>query len=72
MYKSIIPCNPAKYSKCGDELLNCVFSAHLRYICDTGNEYVCKPCDRVLKRGMMAKASGLKLSEIPPELADLN
>ena len=41
---------------------------------DTGNEYVCKTCDRSLKRGVMplqAKANELKLSEIPPELADL-
>ena len=73
--KSVILCNPVKYSKCGDELLNCVFSADLRYVCDTGDEYVCKTCDRALKRGVMplqAKANGLKLSEIPPELADLN
>ena len=68
MYKtSVILCSPAKYSKCGDELLNCVFSADLRYVCDTGDEYVCKTCDRALKRGVMplqAKANGLKLSEI--------
>ena len=52
-----------------------MFSADLRYVCDTGNEYVCKTCDRALKRGVMplqAKANGLKLSEMPPELADLN
>ena len=35
--KSVVPCNPAKYSKCGSDLLNCVFSADLRYVCDTGN-----------------------------------
>ena len=27
----VISCNPAKYSKFGDELINCVFSADLRY-----------------------------------------
>ena len=73
--KSAVPCNPAKYSKCSNDLLNCVFSADLRYVCDTGNEYICKTCDRALKRGVMpvqAKANGLKLPEIPPELADLN
>ena len=73
--KSVVPCNPAKYSKCSNDLLNCVFSADLRYVCDTGNEYVCKTCDRALKRGVMplqAKANGLQLPEIPPELADLN
>ena len=70
--KSVVPCNPAKYSKCGHDLLNCVFSADLRYVC---NEYVCKTCDRALKRGVMplqAEANGLKLPEIPLELADLN
>ena len=73
--KSVVPCNPAKYSKCGNDLLNCVFSADLRYVCDTGNEYVCMTCDRALKRGVMplqAKANGLQLPAIPPELADLN
>ena len=73
--KSVVLCNPAKYSKCGDDLLNCVFSADLRYVCDTGNEYVCTTCDRALKRGVMplqAKANGLQLPAIPPELADLN
>ena len=73
--KSVVPCNPAKYSKCGNDLLNCVFSANLRYVCDTGNEYVCRTCDRALKRGVMplqAKANGLQLPAIPPELADLN
>ena len=73
--KSVVPCNPAKYSKCNNDLLNCVFSADLRYVCDTGNEYVCNTCDRALKRGVMplqAKANGLQLPAIPPELADLN
>ena len=28
--KSVVTCNPAKYSKCGDDLLNCAFSADLR------------------------------------------
>ena len=76
MYKkSVFPCNPAKYSKCGHDLLNCVFSADLRYVCDTGKEWVCMTCDRALKRGVMplqAKANGLQLPDIPPELADLN
>ena len=73
--KSVVPCNPAKYSKCSNDLLSCVFSADLRYVCDTGNEYVCTTCDRALKRGVMplqAKANGLQLPNIPPELADLN
>ena len=73
--KSVVTCNPAKYSKCSNDLLKCVFSADLRYVCDTGNEYVCNTCDRALKRGVMplqAKANGLQLSDIPTELADLN
>ena len=73
--KSVVPCNLAKYSKCTNNLLECVFSADLRYVSDTGNEWVCKTCDRALKRGAMplqAKANGLQLSQIPLELSDLN
>ena len=73
--KSVVSCNPAKYSKCSNNLLECVFTADLRYVSDTGNEWVCKTCDQALKRGVMplqAKANGLQLSEIPPELSDLN
>ena len=40
--KSVVPCNTAKYSKCSNDLLNCVFGADLRYVCDTGSEYVSK------------------------------
>ena len=56
-------------------MLECVFSADLRYVSDTGNEWVCKTCDRALKRGVMplqAKGNGLKLPQIQPELSDLN
>ena len=73
--KSVVQCNPAKYSKCTNDLLNAVFSADMRYVCDIGKEYICKTCDRALKRGVMplqAKANGLQLPDIPPELADLN
>ena len=73
--KSVVPCNLAKYTKCSNNLLECVFSACLRYVNDTGNEWVCKTCDRALKLGVMplqAKANGLQLSLIPPELSDLN
>ena len=52
-----------------------MFSGDLRYVRDTGREWVCKTCDRALKRGVMplqAKANGLQLPEMPPELADLN
>ena len=47
----------AKYTKCNNDLLESVFSADLRYVCDTGNEWVCKTCDRALKRGSDAIAS---------------
>ena len=72
--KSVVPCNLAKYTKCTNNLLECVFSADLRYVSDTGNEWVCKTCDRALKRGVMPlqdKANGLQLSQIPPELSAL-
>ena len=29
--KYVVPCNPAKYSKCSNDLLNCVFKTDLRY-----------------------------------------
>ena len=67
--KSVVPCNLVKYTKCSNDLLECVFSADLRHVSDTGNEWLCKTCDRALKRGVMplqAKANGLKLSQIPP------
>ena len=35
--KSVVPCNIAKYTKCSNNLLECVFSADLRYVSDTGN-----------------------------------
>ena len=73
--KSVVSCNPAKYSKCTNDLLNCVFKADLRYVCDTGSEWVCNTCDRALKRGVMplqAKATGLQLSHIPTQLSGLN
>ena len=62
-------------SKCSDDLLKCVFSAALRYVCDTGKEWVCITCDTALKRGVMplqAKANGLQLPDIPTELSGLN
>ena len=70
--KSVVPCT--KYTKCSNNFLECVFSADLRYVSDTGKEWVCKTCDRTLKRGVMplqAIANGLQLSQIPPELSAL-
>ena len=56
--KSVVTLTQAKCSKCGNDLLKCVFSADLRYVCDTGNEYVCNTCDRALKRGVMPLQAG--------------
>ena len=69
--KSVVPCNLAKYSKCSSNLLKSVFRDDLKYISTDGNQWLCKTCDRTLKRGLMpmqAKANGFHLSEIPPEL----
>ena len=73
--KSVILCNKGKYTKASPDLLNCVFSANLSRISSDGKEYMCKTCDRALARGSMpvqARANGLQLSEIPPELSGLN
>ena len=73
--KSVVPCNLVKYSKCSNDLLQNVFSADHRYISNDGDEWVCKTCDRALKRRVMplqAKANGLQLCNVPPELSDLN
>ena len=40
---------------------------HTRCVSDSGNEWVCKTCDRALKHGVMplqAKANGLQFFEI--------
>ena len=52
-----------------------MFNANFSCISNDGKEWVCKTCDRALARGSMplqAKANGLHLPEIPPELSDLN
>ena len=76
MYKkTVIQCNKAKYTKTSPDLLKNVFSANLSHISNDGKEWICKTCDRALARGSMplqAKANGLQLPEIPPELSDLN
>ena len=51
-----------------------MFSADLSYISNDGKVWMCKTCDRALMRGSMplqAKANGLRLCDIPPELAGL-
>ena len=74
MYRNcVVPCNRGKYNVCDQELLDSVLSS--AYIINNGNVWICKTCDRSLKRGVMPAqcvANNLQLSEIPPELAKLN
>ena len=76
MYKkTVIQCNKAKYTKASPDLLKNVFSANLSHISNDGKEWICKTCDRALAKGSMplqAKANGLQLPEVPPELSGLN
>ena len=70
--KSVILCNKAKYTKAGADVVQKVFSADLRYISFDGKQWVCRTCDRTLKRGNMplqAKANGLQLCQV---LSSLN
>ena len=73
--KSVVQCNKGKYAKASPDLLQNVFSANLNRISSDGKEWICKTCDRSLTRGSMplqAKANGLQLCEVPPELSGLN
>ena len=73
--KSVIPCNKANYTKASADVVKKVFSADLSYISFDGKQWVCRTCDRTLKRGNMplqAKANGLQLCQVPPELSNLN
>ena len=73
--KSVVQCNKSKYTKASPDVLQRVFSADLSYISNDGTKWMCKTCDRALMRGSMplqAKANGLQLSDVSPELSDLN
>ena len=73
--KSVIPCNKAKYTKVSADVIQKVFSSNLSCISFDGKQWVCRTCDRTLKRGTMplqAKANGLQLCQVPPELSGLN
>ena len=76
MYKkTVVPCNKDKYTKASNAILLKVLSADLKYISNDGNEWICKTCDRSLKRGSMpfqAKVNGLQLYQVPPELSGRN
>ena len=52
-----------------------MFNDSLKYISIDGNLWICRTCDASLIRGklpLQAKANGLKLTPIPPELSNLN
>ena len=74
--KSVVACNKVKYTKTSTDVLHKVFSPDYSYISFGGKEWICKTCDRALRRGCMpvqAKANnGLQLSDVPPELSGLN
>ena len=73
--KSVVACNKVKYTKTSTDVLRKVFSPDYSYISFGGKEWICKTCDRALRRGYMpvqAKANGLQLSDVPPELSGLN
>ena len=73
--KSVVQCNKTKYTKACPDVLEKVFSADLSHISIDGREWMCKTCDRSLMRGslpLQAKANGLQLNEVPPELCGLN
>ena len=56
-------------------MLDKVFSLEFIYISCDGKLCICKTCDRTLKQGLLpvqAKANGLQLSAVPPELSGLN
>ena len=68
--KSVVQCRKSDYAKVSPGVLQKVFSADYSYISNDG-----KTCDRSLVRGSMplqAKAYGLQLCDIPPELSGLN
>ena len=72
--KSVISCNKANYTytKANADVIQ---KADLSYISFDGKQWVCRTCDRTLKRGNMplqAKANGLQLCQVPPELSSLN
>ena len=61
--------------KTSPHVLQKVFSADLSYISNDSKMWMCKTCDRAVMRGSMplqANANGLQLSDVPPELSDLN
>ena len=60
--KSVVACNKGKYTKTSTDVLHKMFSPDYSYISFGGKEWICKTCDRALRRGCMpvqAKADRL-------------
>lgn len=73
--QTVVAYNKSNYSKANEHLLDQVFSPEFAYISPDGKQWVCNSCDRALNQGntpLQAKANGLQLSPIPPELSGLN
>ena len=51
--KSVVACNKVKYTKTSTDVLHKVFSPDYSYISFGGKEWICKSCDRALRRGCM-------------------
>ena len=64
--KSVIPCNKTNYTKASADVVQKVFSADLSYISFDGKQWVCRTCDRTLKRGNMPlQAKGQWFTVVP-------
>ena len=76
MYKkSVVACNKVKNTKPSTDVLHKVFSPDYSCISFGGKEWICMTCNKALRRGCMpvqAKANGLQLSDLLPELSGLN
>ena len=76
MYRqNVVSFNKFKYIKVTKELLEQMFPSQNSYVSSDGKQWVCKTCDGSLSKGNMpvqAKANGLQLCSIPPELSNLN
>ena len=76
MYRqNVVSFNKLKYIKVTKELFEQMFPSQNSYVSSDGKQWVCKTCDGSLSKGNMpvqAKANGLQLCSIPPELSNLN
>ena len=72
-FTNVVSFDRNKYNKGSPEMLEKIFS--FRHVCPDHKEYICLTCSRTLKKGkvpVLAKANGLGLETIPPELEALN